>query len=95
MLPCGMPNSNRTGSDLEFEATTVWKRLVRKDDNDERIEDEISNQYFEVEYYDQYIVSNAAKRSRLVFRHKAIGGKMWMKSIINNTFLLILRERTC
>ena len=46
MLPCGMPNSNRTGSDLEFKATTVWKRLVRKDDNDERIEDEIPNQCF-------------------------------------------------
>ena len=38
MLPCGMSNSNRTGCDFELEATTVWKRLVRNDDNDEREE---------------------------------------------------------
>ena len=45
MLPCGMSNSNRTGCDFELEATTVWKRLVRNDDNDER-EEVIPNKCF-------------------------------------------------
>ena len=60
-----MPNSNRTGCDFELEATTVWKRLVRNDDNDERAEDEIPNQCFK--WWSRIlwsIVSNAAERSR-------------------------------
>ena len=47
MLPCGMPNSNRTDCDLELEASIVWKRLARNDDNDERADDVIPNQSFQ------------------------------------------------
>ena len=46
MLPCGMPNSNKTGYDFELEATTIRIQLVRNDDNDERAEDVIPNQCF-------------------------------------------------
>ena len=41
-----MPNSNRTGCDLEYEATIVRKRLARNDESDERAEDEIPHQCF-------------------------------------------------
>ena len=46
LLPCGMPNSNRTDCDYELEATTVLKALVRNDDNDERADEVIPNQCF-------------------------------------------------
>ena len=60
-----MPNSNRTGCDLDLEATTVWKQLVRNDDNDERAEEVIPNQYFKRWSRILWsIVSNAAERSR-------------------------------
>ena len=61
MLPCGMPKSNRIGYDFELEATTVWKRLVRNYDNDERAEDVIPNQCFKQRSRILWlIVSNAA-----------------------------------
>ena len=63
MLPSEIPNFNRTGCDLELEATTVWKRLARNDDNNERVKYEIPNQYFKrwsrIEWS---IVSNVADR---------------------------------
>ena len=60
-----MSNSNREGCDFELEATTVWKRLVRNDDNDEREDDVIPNQCFKRWSRILWsIVSNAAKRSR-------------------------------
>ena len=65
-LPCGMLNSNRTSSDFELEVTTVWKRLVRNDDdNNERAEDVISNQCFKRWSRILWsVVSNAAERLR-------------------------------
>ena len=64
MWPCGMPNSNRTGCDFELEAT-VWKRLVRNDDNDEKVEDVIPNLYFKQWSRTLWlIVSNTAEKSR-------------------------------
>ena len=65
VLTCGMPNSKRTGRDFELEATIVWKRLVRNDDNDERAEDVMPSQCFK--WWNRIlwsIVSNAADRSR-------------------------------
>ena len=71
MLPCGMLNSNRTG-DFELEAKTVWKRLVRNNDNDKRTEDVIPNQRFKRWSRILWsIVSNAAERSR---RRRAVEG---------------------
>ena len=65
MLPCGMPNSNRTGCDLELEAITIWKKLARNDDNDKRAEDEMPNQCFKQWSRILWsIVLNAAERSR-------------------------------
>ena len=60
-----MPNSNRPSCDFDVKATTVWKRLVRNDDNDEKAEDVLPNQYFR--RWSRIlcsIVSNAAERSR-------------------------------
>ena len=65
MLLCRMPNSNRTSCDFELEATTVWKRLVRNDDNDEKAEDLIPNQCFKRwSRILRSIASNAVERSR-------------------------------
>ena len=61
----GMQNSNRSGCDFELEATTVWKRLVENEDNDERAEDVIPNQRFKQWSRKLWtIVSNAAKISK-------------------------------
>ena len=65
MLPCEMSNSNKTGCDFELEATTVWKWLVRNDDNDERAQYVIPNQYFK--RWSRILwstVSNTTERSR-------------------------------
>ena len=85
MLACGMPNSYRTGCDFELDATTVWKRLVRNDDNDERAEDVIMNQCFKRWSRILWsLVSNAAERSirRVVEWPESIDSKIsfWTRS---------------
>ena len=60
-----MPNFNRKGCDFELEATVVWKKLVRNDDNNERAEEVIPNQCFKRWSKILWsIVSNATERSK-------------------------------
>ena len=65
MLPHGTPDSNRTGCNLELEATTVWKRFAKNKENNKRAEDEMPNWCCKWRSRILWsIVLNAAERSR-------------------------------
>ncbi len=73
-----MSNSKRKGYDLELEDITVWNRLARNNDNDERAEDVIPNQCFKK--WSRKCGRKIEKSSGMarIYRHTKIS--FWMRS---------------